>query len=141
QSVSASSISSTPSLSPSASSFFTASSMTDNNINNDNNDNNDIINSVNDNNNNNSNTIAVSQAIANTSMFDKGLSDGQRDAMTVVAHSTTAGTATMAATQKTMTSDDVDCEAPDNVTGQASIDYCRGYEKGFAEQNNLMAGK
>jgi hypothetical protein len=40
-----------------------------------------------------------------------------------------------------MTSDDVDCESPDNLSGQDSIDYCKGYEQGFAEQNNVMAEK
>jgi hypothetical protein len=37
-----------------------------------------------------------------------------------------------------MTSDDVDCESPDNLFGQDSIDYCTGYQQGFAEQNNNM---
>jgi hypothetical protein len=39
-----------------------------------------------------------------------------------------------------MTSDDVDCESPDNLFSQDSIDYCTGYQQGFAEQNNMMLG-
>jgi hypothetical protein len=41
---------------------------------------------------------------------------------------------------KTMTSttssDDVDCESPENLSGQDSIDYCRGYDQGFAQKGN-----
>ena len=39
----------------------------------------------------------------------------------------------------TTSSDDVDCESPENLSGQDSIDYCRGYDQGFAQQNNAMA--
>jgi hypothetical protein len=45
------------------------------------------------------------------------------------------------AAPSTMTSDDVDCESPDNLSGQDSIDYCKGYDQGFAQQNNVMAEK
>ena len=48
---------------------------------------------------------------------------------------------TMTAPQSTTMPDDVDCESPDNLSGQDSIDYCKGYEQGFAEQNNMMAEK
>jgi hypothetical protein len=70
--------------------------------------------------------------IANKAIFDKGLIDGQRD--------TQINVKTMRPTSTT-TSDDVDCESPDNLSGQDSIDYCKGYENGLAGQNNLMLGK
>jgi hypothetical protein len=62
-------------------------------------------------------------------IFDKGQSDGARDAQ-LVAKSTRL--------TSHMTSDDVDCESPDNLSGQDSIDYCTGYQQGFAEKNNNM---
>jgi Bacterial Ig domain/PKD domain len=74
------------------------------------------------------NAIAVPHAIANKSIFDKGLSDGERDAKTMPPTST-------------MIPDQVDCESPDNLSGQISIDYCKGYEQGFVQQNNMMLGK
>jgi Bacterial Ig domain/PKD domain len=74
------------------------------------------------------NTIAVPHAIANKSIFDKGLRDGERDAKTMTPTST-------------MIPDQVDCESPDNLSGQDSIDYCKGYEQGFVQQNNMMLGK
>jgi hypothetical protein len=70
--------------------------------------------------------------IANKAIFDKGLIDGQRDAQINIK--------TMRPTSTT-TSDDVDCESPDNLSGQDSIDYCKGYENGLAGQNNMMLGK
>jgi hypothetical protein len=39
----------------------------------------------------------------------------------------------------TTSPDDVDCESPENLSGQDSIDYCKGYEQGFTEQNNMMS--
>jgi hypothetical protein len=72
--------------------------------------------------------------IAKKPIFDKGQSDGARDAQ-LVAKSTRP--------TSHMTSDDVDCESPDNLIGQDSIDYCTGYQQGFAEQNNnnMMLGR
>jgi hypothetical protein len=75
------------------------------------------------------NAIAVPHPIAKESVFDKGLSDGEKDAKEI------------APPPSVMRSDDVDCESPDNMSGQDSIDYCKGYEQGFAEQNNMMAEK
>ncbi|MFL6470340.1 MAG: PKD domain-containing protein, partial [Nitrososphaeraceae archaeon] len=85
------------------------------------------------------NAIAVPHAIAKESVFDKGLSDGEKDAKEIA-----PPTSAIRSDQKTiepMTSDDVDCESPDNLSGQDSIDYCKGYDQGFAEQNNMMAEK
>ena len=83
----------------------------------------------------------VSQAIGKESVFNKGLNAGEKDAKEIASSSaSTAGQKTMEA-PSTMTSDDVDCESPDNLSGQDSIDYCKGYEQGFAEQNNMMAEK
>ena len=70
--------------------------------------------------------------IANQALFDKGLIDGQRDAQINIK--------TMRPSSTT-TSDDVDCESPSNLSGQDSIDYCKGYENGLAAQNNMMLGK
>jgi hypothetical protein len=74
--------------------------------------------------------------IVKESLFNKGLNNGEKDAKEVA----TSDQKTMAASSTT-TSDDVDCESPDNLRGQDSIDYCKGYEQGFTEQNNLMAEK
>jgi len=74
--------------------------------------------------------------IAKESIFNKGLGDGEKDSKKVA----TSDQKTMAA-PSTTTTDDVDCESPNNLSGQDSIDYCKGYEQGFAEQNNLMAEK
>ncbi|MFL6356586.1 MAG: hypothetical protein ACJ71C_08510, partial [Nitrososphaeraceae archaeon] len=85
------------------------------------------------------NAFAVPHAIAKESVFDKGLSDGEKDAKEIA-----PPTSAIRSDQKTiepMTSDDVDCESPDNLSGQDSIDYCKGYDQGFAEQNNMMAEK
>jgi hypothetical protein len=65
-------------------------------------------------------------------IFDKGQSDGARDAQ-LVAKSTRP--------TSHMTSDDVDCESPDNLIGQDSIDYCTGYQQGVAEQYNMLLGR
>jgi hypothetical protein len=70
--------------------------------------------------------------IANKAIFHKGLIDGQRDAQINIK--------TMIPTSTT-TPDDVDCESPSNLSGQDSIDYCKGYENGLAGQNNMMLGK
>jgi hypothetical protein len=80
--------------------------------------------------------IVAAHAIAKESIFNKGLNDGEKDAKEVA----TSDQKTMAA-PSTTTPDDVDCESPDNLSGQDSIDYCKGYEQGFTEQNNLMAQK
>ncbi|MFL6403980.1 MAG: hypothetical protein ACJ71M_10940, partial [Nitrososphaeraceae archaeon] len=85
------------------------------------------------------NLIASHQAIAKESIFNKGLSDGEKDAKEIA-----PPPSAIRSDQKTiepMTSDDVDCESPDNLSGQDSIDYCKGYDQGFAEQNNMMAEK
>jgi hypothetical protein len=85
------------------------------------------------------NLIASHQAIAKESIFNKGLSDGEKDAKEIA-----PPTSAIRSDQKTiepMTSDDVDCETPDNMSGQDSIDYCKGYQQGFAEQNNMMTEK
>src|SRR5215217_441603 len=80
----------------------------------------------------------VSQAIGKESVFNKGLNQGEKDAKEIA--SSSAEQRTMEA-PSTMTSDDVDCESPDSLSGHNSIDYCRGYEQGFAQQNNVMAEK
>jgi hypothetical protein len=67
-------------------------------------------------------------------VFDKGLSDRQKDAKTTAKMNTKTMTSTSATS-----SDDVDCESPENLSGQDSIDYCKGYDQGFAQQNNVMA--
>jgi hypothetical protein len=72
--------------------------------------------------------VMIPHAIAKKSAFDIGLSDGKRDAK--------ASTPT-----STMTPDQVDCESPDNLSGQDSVDYCKGYEQGFAQENNILLGK
>ena len=89
------------------------------------------------------NLIASHQAIAKESLFNKGQKDGKKDAKTFASAPSTATSdqETNAATSSTMTSGDVDCESPDNLFGQDSIDYCKGYGQGFAKQNNLMAEK
>src|SRR5919199_2191124 len=74
--------------------------------------------------------------IAKESIFNKGLNDGEKDAKEVA----TSDQKTIGASSTT-TPDNVDCESPDNLSGQDSIDYCKGYEQGFTEQNNLMAQK
>jgi hypothetical protein len=84
------------------------------------------------NNNNNASEVPLHAAIVNTSVFDKGLSDGERDAK-IVAKTMTPSTTT--------TPDNVDCESPANLSDQDSIDYCKGYEQGFTQQNNIMAVK
>jgi hypothetical protein len=74
--------------------------------------------------------------IAKESIFNRGLNDGEKDAKELTA----SDQKTMAA-PSTTTSDDVDCESPASISGRDTIDYCQGYEKGFTEQNNLMAEK
>ncbi|HZA06584.1 MAG TPA: hypothetical protein VE619_02665, partial [Nitrososphaeraceae archaeon] len=37
-----------------------------------------------------------------------------------------------------LTTDDVDCTSPNSLSGQASIQYCRGYEDGYVAENNLL---
>jgi hypothetical protein len=37
-----------------------------------------------------------------------------------------------------LTTDNVDCESPENIFGQDSIQYCRGYEDGFVAENNVL---
>ncbi|HJT50141.1 MAG TPA: hypothetical protein VJ729_18335, partial [Nitrososphaeraceae archaeon] len=83
----------------------------------------------------------VSQAIGNESVFNKGLNQGEADAKEVSSSPVTNSEQRTMAAPSTMTSDDVDCESPDNLSGQDSIDYCKGYEQGFAQQNNVMAEK
>ena len=89
---------------------------------------------------NNDNTL-VSQAIGKESVFNKGLNQGEKDAKEISSNSATTSEQRTMAAPSTMTSDDVDCESPDNLSGQDSIDYCKGYDQGFAEQNNMMAEK
>ena len=91
-------------------------------------------NSVTENSNDNTNAIAASHTVVSKSMFDKGLSDGQKDAKTDAKMNAKTFTTT-----PTTSSDDVDCESPSNLSGQDSIDYCKGYDQGFTEQNNMMA--
>ena len=40
-----------------------------------------------------------------------------------------------------LTADNVDCESPSNLSGQDSIQYCRGYDDGFVAENNVMLHK
>jgi|SRR5919198_756536 hypothetical protein len=40
-----------------------------------------------------------------------------------------------------LTTDNVDCESPSNLSGQDSIEYCRGYEDGFVAENNALLHK
>ena len=40
-----------------------------------------------------------------------------------------------------LTTDNVDCESPSNLSGQASIQYCKGYEEGFVAENNALLHK
>jgi hypothetical protein len=40
-----------------------------------------------------------------------------------------------------LTTDNVDCESPRNMSGQDSIQYCRGYEDGFVAENNVLLHK
>jgi hypothetical protein len=89
------------------------------------------------------NLIVSHQAIAKESLFNKGQKDGKRDAKIFASTPSTATSnqKTNAPTSTTMTPDDIDCEAPDNLFGQDSIDYCKGYDQGFAKQNNLTAEK
>jgi hypothetical protein len=37
-----------------------------------------------------------------------------------------------------LTTDNVDCESPSNLSGQDSIQYCKGYEEGFVAENNAL---
>jgi len=37
-----------------------------------------------------------------------------------------------------LTPDNVDCESPSNLSGQDSIQYCRGYDDGFVAENNVL---
>jgi hypothetical protein len=79
--------------------------------------------------------------IVKESLFNKGLNDGEKDAKEVASTSSAESDQKTMAAPSTTTPDDVDCESPDNLSGQDSIDYCKGYEQGFTEQNNLMAEK
>lgn len=40
-----------------------------------------------------------------------------------------------------LTTDNVDCGSPSNLSGQDSIQYCRGYEEGFVAENNALLHK
>ena len=40
-----------------------------------------------------------------------------------------------------LTTDNIDCESPSNMSGQDSIQYCRGYEDGFVAENNALLHK
>jgi hypothetical protein len=40
-----------------------------------------------------------------------------------------------------LTTDNVDCQSPDNLSGQDSIQYCKGYEDGFVAENNVLLNK
>jgi hypothetical protein len=40
-----------------------------------------------------------------------------------------------------LTTDNVDCESPSNLSGQDSIQYCKGYEDGFVAENNALLHK
>ena len=40
-----------------------------------------------------------------------------------------------------LTTDNVDCESPSNLSGQDSIQYCKGYEDGFIAENNALLHK
>jgi hypothetical protein len=40
-----------------------------------------------------------------------------------------------------LTTDNVDCESPSNLSGQDSIRFCNGYEDGFVAKNNALLKK
>jgi hypothetical protein len=40
-----------------------------------------------------------------------------------------------------LSTDNVDCESPSNLSGQDSIQYCKGYEDGFVAENNALLHK
>jgi hypothetical protein len=40
-----------------------------------------------------------------------------------------------------LTADNVDCESPSNLSGQDSIQYCKGYDDGFVAENNVLLHK
>ncbi|MFL6422206.1 MAG: hypothetical protein ACJ71R_01280 [Nitrososphaeraceae archaeon] len=41
-----------------------------------------------------------------------------------------------------MTIDNVDCQSPDNnLSGQDSIQFCKGYQDGFGAENNALLNK
>jgi hypothetical protein len=87
------------------------------------------------------NGIVAPHAIGKESIFNKGLKDGEKDAKEVASTSSATSDQKAMTATSTMTSDDVDCESPDNLSGQDTIDYCKGYEQGYAEQHNMMAEK
>jgi hypothetical protein len=37
-----------------------------------------------------------------------------------------------------LTTDNIDCQSPNNLSGQDSIQYCKGYEDGFVGENNAL---
>ena len=50
-------------------------------------------------------------------------------------------TAAVSTPTQGLTRDDVDCTSPNNLSGQDSIQYCKGYEDGYAAQNNALPHK
>jgi hypothetical protein len=75
-----------------------------------------------------SNVGSSSSNGTSSSVFKQGYEKGVADAKLTTP---TAG----------LTTDNVDCESPSNLSGQASIQYCRGYEEGFVAENNALLHK
>ncbi len=69
-----------------------------------------------------------SSNVTSSSMHRQGYEKGVADAKLTTP---TAG----------LTTDNVDCESPSNLSGQDSIQYCRGYEDGFLAENNALLHK
>jgi hypothetical protein len=72
--------------------------------------------------------VAGSSNVTSSSVFKQGYEKGVADAKLTTP---TAG----------LTTDNVDCESPSNLSGQDSIQYCKGYEEGFVAENNALLYK
>jgi hypothetical protein len=73
----------------------------------------------------------VASSISNSnssSVFKQGYEKGIADAKLITP---TVG----------LTTDNVDCESPRDLSGQDSIQYCKGYEDGFVAENNALLHK
>jgi hypothetical protein len=75
-----------------------------------------------------SNVGSSSSNGTSSTMYKRGYEKGVADAKLTTP---TAG----------LTTDNVDCESPSNLSGQDSIQYCRGYEEGFVAENNALLHK
>ena len=75
-----------------------------------------------------SNVGSSSSNSTSSSLYKQGYEKGVADAKLTTP---TAG----------LTTDNVDCESPSNLSGQDSIQYCRGYEEGFVAENNALLHK